>query len=546
MCTAETESKDHHRKRLSTEEIKPEALLEEMFYNPKQLIDKLKSNDDKLKRKEMRRQIELRVIQRRSQKQLREKENIQKTQLRDMMEENVRAAPISEKSYEKEFEDCLRRESERKSAEFAKPVIKDDLIVTDLEGDDLSNCTNFGKYEIQGSAGHMTADMTEDMTGDVTGDTTEYMIGDKSGESTKERRSTNDAVVEAILKDEDRRVGKTEEWVWFKGSPTDIRRIACVLIVDYEDFLIDDVGESNETCDDNNARGQGRKSVKTHKECNTEQNRVLDEPHEDYISDRNCEPDDNFEYEDDFEPDQMSDKDSNYSDDFESTAESDNEQDVTDTTLAEQISRTETTENIDVDGPSMCDTATRRVVKPTEQTAQMVSVMTQQTSPEVICSTSRRSRIESNKHTKKARNNSPEQKFRAITFGEILMILLKPHPSFEVISKKYNFSRCRPTLFITELREAIFNRRLKPLQQALCRVEEFGYHVIRLKPQYERGKALLDFLQQIEKLTQLMLDKRTMAEIRNYPLAPKMVHQVIRTALLLMGESESETEVTCK
>ncbi len=67
----------------------------------------------------------------------------------------------------------------------------------------------------------------------------------------------------------------------------------------------------------------------------------------------------------------------------------------------------------------------------------------------------------------------------------------------------------------------------------------------QLTEEVANAKQVIKSLQRILKLqiAVLALDQTTMLELRNYANPPKLVHQVIKATLLLLGDEEKLTKV---
>ena len=90
-------------------------------------------------------------------------------------------------------------------------------------------------------------------------------------------------------------------------------------------------------------------------------------------------------------------------------------------------------------------------------------------------------------------------------------------------------------------------RDLQALQDAILCVENTSFCLL-LAEEVEAAKRLLKSLERIQGLKEavLKLDQKTMLELRNYSKPPKMVHQVIKATLLLLGFHETVTAVSKK
>ena len=93
---------------------------------------------------------------------------------------------------------------------------------------------------------------------------------------------------------------------------------------------------------------------------------------------------------------------------------------------------------------------------------------------------------------------------------------------------------------VAELQTAVDSRDAQAIRAAICYVENVNFSLL-LAEEVEAAKQLLRSLERIEALKEavLKLDQKTMLELRNYSKPPKIVHQVIKATLLLLGYDES-------
>ena len=84
------------------------------------------------------------------------------------------------------------------------------------------------------------------------------------------------------------------------------------------------------------------------------------------------------------------------------------------------------------------------------------------------------------------------------------------------------------------------SRDVQAIRAAIRYVENVNFSLL-LAEEVEAAKQLLRSLERIEALKEavLKLDQKTMLELRNYSKPPKIVHQVIKATLLLLGYDES-------
>ena len=100
---------------------------------------------------------------------------------------------------------------------------------------------------------------------------------------------------------------------------------------------------------------------------------------------------------------------------------------------------------------------------------------------------------------------------------------------------------------VAELQSAMDRRDLQALQDAILCVENMSFCLL-LAEEVEAAKRLLKSLERIQGLKEavLKLDQKTMLELRNYSKPPKMVHQVIKATLRLLGFDQTMTAVSKK
>lgn len=88
-------------------------------------------------------------------------------------------------------------------------------------------------------------------------------------------------------------------------------------------------------------------------------------------------------------------------------------------------------------------------------------------------------------------------------------------------------------------------RDVKAILTAIHELENMNFSS-RLAEELAAAKKLLKSLERIEALKEavLKMDQKTMLELKNYSKPPKMVHQVMRASLLLLGYDETSTVVS--
>ena len=84
------------------------------------------------------------------------------------------------------------------------------------------------------------------------------------------------------------------------------------------------------------------------------------------------------------------------------------------------------------------------------------------------------------------------------------------------------------------------SRDVEAVRAAIRYVENVNFSLL-LAEEVEAAKQLLKSVERIQALKEavLKLDQKTMLELRNYSKPPKIVHQVIKATLLLLGYNES-------
>ena len=99
---------------------------------------------------------------------------------------------------------------------------------------------------------------------------------------------------------------------------------------------------------------------------------------------------------------------------------------------------------------------------------------------------------------------------------------------------------------IAELQAAMDSRDVKGLRAAIRKVENSHFIFSFTSEEVEAAKRLLKHLEIIEGLKEalLKLDQKTMLELKNYSKPPKLVHQVIKATLCLLGDDETKTAVS--
>ena len=99
---------------------------------------------------------------------------------------------------------------------------------------------------------------------------------------------------------------------------------------------------------------------------------------------------------------------------------------------------------------------------------------------------------------------------------------------------------------IAELQTAMDSRDVKGLRAAIRKMENSHFTFSFTSEEVEAAKRLLRHLEIIEGLKEavLKLDQKTMLELRNYSKPPKLVHRVMKAALLLLGDDETKTVVS--
>lgn len=86
---------------------------------------------------------------------------------------------------------------------------------------------------------------------------------------------------------------------------------------------------------------------------------------------------------------------------------------------------------------------------------------------------------------------------------------------------------------------------MRALRAAIREVEESNF-IFAFTSEFEAAKRLLKSLERIEALKEAVvkLDRKTMQELRNYSDPPKLVHRVMKAALLLLGDELKVTTVS--
>ena len=99
---------------------------------------------------------------------------------------------------------------------------------------------------------------------------------------------------------------------------------------------------------------------------------------------------------------------------------------------------------------------------------------------------------------------------------------------------------------VAELQAAMDSRDVKGLRAAIRKMENSHFIFSFTSEEVEAAKRLLRHLEIIEGLKEavLKLDQKTMLELRNYSKPPKLVHRVMKAALLLLGDDETKTVVS--
>ena len=89
------------------------------------------------------------------------------------------------------------------------------------------------------------------------------------------------------------------------------------------------------------------------------------------------------------------------------------------------------------------------------------------------------------------------------------------------------------------------SRDVRALRAAIREVEESNF-ILAFTSEFEAAKRLLKSLERIEALKEAVvkLDRKTMQELRNYSDPPKLVHRVMKAALLLLGDELKVTTVS--
>lgn len=90
------------------------------------------------------------------------------------------------------------------------------------------------------------------------------------------------------------------------------------------------------------------------------------------------------------------------------------------------------------------------------------------------------------------------------------------------------------------------SRDVRALRAAIREVEESNFILAFTSEEIEAAKRLLKSLERIEALKEAVvkLDRKTMQELRNYSDPPKLVHRVMKAALLLLGDELKVTTVS--
>ena len=99
---------------------------------------------------------------------------------------------------------------------------------------------------------------------------------------------------------------------------------------------------------------------------------------------------------------------------------------------------------------------------------------------------------------------------------------------------------------VAELQAAMDSRDVKGLRAAIRKMENSHFIFSFTSEEVEAAKRLLRHLEIMEglKMAVLKLDQKTMLELRNYSKPPKLVHRVMKAALLLLGDDETKTVVS--
>lgn len=94
-----------------------------------------------------------------------------------------------------------------------------------------------------------------------------------------------------------------------------------------------------------------------------------------------------------------------------------------------------------------------------------------------------------------------------------------------------------------KLRQAIDSQKLDELERTVDLVESKGY-ASKLGPELREAKDLIARLKRLQKLIHevMNLDQRTIAEIKSYSHPNPEIHRVMRATLMLLGNTEKETE----
>ena len=87
---------------------------------------------------------------------------------------------------------------------------------------------------------------------------------------------------------------------------------------------------------------------------------------------------------------------------------------------------------------------------------------------------------------------------------------------------------------------------MRALRAAIREVEEPKFSLAFTTEEVDSAKRLLKSLERIEALKEavMKLNQKTMLELRNYSDPPKLVHRVMKAALLLLGDELKVTTVS--
>lgn len=90
------------------------------------------------------------------------------------------------------------------------------------------------------------------------------------------------------------------------------------------------------------------------------------------------------------------------------------------------------------------------------------------------------------------------------------------------------------------------SRDVRALRAAIREVEESNFIFAFTSEEVEAAKRLLKSLERIEALKEAVvkLNQKTMLELRNYSDPPKLVHRVMKAALVLLGDELKVTTVS--